>query len=476
MINKEAERENVLWINGEGKEEAKMLRGGHREHRWALCALLSVFIFAFLFAAIPVSAHNQAESTDSHQFTLQIYGNANGDDTIDMRDVTYIKLVIFGKKPETELCDANYDGRVSMLDVVQTKLIIVGKEGEITFIDCRGKSVSVKKPVRRIVVLSDSQADAIRVLGAEDRVVGIGSGLANEKILLPVMSKLPTVGGGSPGTAPDYEAILSLKPDIILPQGTSNEELEEKLNPWVTVVRFDFYKPEIMSKQIMELGYILDEEDKAKEFVDFYSHVLNTVKERTGEISEAEKPRVFYCAYPSAGYQYYAITPQYWLGGVLTMAGGRNIAADLSGPMVDPEWVLRQNPDIIIAHEGSRLPSGYDTDDITGAKKVIEQMVNEPGWEHIKAVEDGKIYIEASDIDCGPQLFIVVTYMAKWFYPDLFEDLDPEPIQQEYLTRFQRIDYDLDEHGVFVYPPIIKGEGKLAGIPDRYYDTIVGQQ
>jgi iron complex transport system substrate-binding protein len=103
-------------------------------------------------------------------------------------------------------------------------------------------------------------------------------------------------------------------------------------------------------------------------------------------------------------------------------------------------------------------------------------MVNEPGWEHIKAVEDGKVYIETSDIDCGPQLFIVIAYMAKWFYPDIFEDLDPEAIHREYLTRFQRIDYDLDEHGIFVYPPIIKGEGKLAGIPDRYYDSIVGQQ
>jgi iron complex transport system substrate-binding protein len=311
-------------------------------------------------------------------------------------------------------------------------------------------------------------------------VVGIGSGLANENILLPVMSKLPTVGGGSQrGTAPDYEAILNLKPDIILPPGTSNEELEEKLNPWVTVVRFDFYTPEIMAKQIMELGYLLDEEDKAKEFVDFYSSTLNFVNERTEKLSEAEKPQVFYCGYPSAGYRYYAITPQKWVGVVLTMAGGNNIAADLLGApgiVVDPEWVLAQNPEIIIAHEGThRPPSGYISDDITWATKIIEQMVNEPGWEHIKAVEDGKVYIEVSDIDCGPQLFIVVAYMAKWLYPDLFEDLDPEAIQQEYLTRFQRIDYDLDEHGVFVYPPIIKGKGKLAGIPDRYYDGLVAQ-
>ena len=42
--------------------------------------------------------------------------------------------------------------------------------------------------------------------------------------------------------------------------------------------------------------------------------------------------------------------------------------------------------------------------------------------------------------------------MAKWFHPELFEDLDPQAIHQEFLTEFQRLDYDLDERGVFVYP------------------------
>jgi iron complex transport system substrate-binding protein len=44
----------------------------------------------------------------------KIYGNANEDDVLDMRDVTYIKLVIFGKKPATDFADANYDGKISI--------------------------------------------------------------------------------------------------------------------------------------------------------------------------------------------------------------------------------------------------------------------------------------------------------------------------------------------------------------------------
>ena len=423
--------------------------------------LLGMTVMLVLLLALPAAASD---------YTLGIFGNANEDGTINMQDVTYTELIILEYRDRTELSDAKHDGKINMQDVTQIELVILGKEKELTFIDVCEKAVTVKKPVEKIVVLSDSQADAIRVLGAEDRVVGISSGLASENTLLPVMSELPTVGGGR-GQTLDYEAILDLQPDIILPSGENEEELEKKVNPWVTVVRFDFYVPEIMAKQMMELGYILDAEDKAEEFVDFYSGTLNTIKERTEELPEDEKPRVFYCGYISAEYRYYAITPKQWLGSVLTMAGGNNIAADLSANMVDPEWILVQNPDIIIDHEGSSLPAGYDTDDISGAKDIIEQMVNEPGWEKIKAVEAGKVYIEASDIDSGPQLFIVVAYMAKWFYPELFDDLDPEETQREYLDRFQRIEYDVDEHGVFVYPPI-ETDGGLAGIPDRYKGQI----
>jgi iron complex transport system substrate-binding protein len=48
---------------------------------------------------------------------------------------------------------------------------------------------------------------------------------------------------------------------------------------------------------------------------------------------------------------------------------------------------------------------------------------------------------------------VTIAYMAKWFYPELFEDLDPQAIHQEYLTEIQGMDYDLKKRGVFVYPP-----------------------
>ena len=482
MRDKKVGRENVLWMDCEGQGRVKrMNRGGSVRALRRVCALLSAFVCAFiLFSAIPVSAHStihKAESTDSLQFTLEIYGNANEDDTIDMRDVTYIKLVIFGKKPETDLCDANYDGRVSMLDVVQTKLIIVGKEGEITIVDSANRTVTVSKPVKRIVSLNLGASEVLRSLKAKDRIVGVDCYTKEEEVFFPELSKLPSVGGPGGGhPEPDYEKILELDPDIVITYGVGwgATPIEDVLEPaGITVVRLDLYKPMTMVEEIEKLGYILDKRNEAKEFIDFYEECLNSIKEKTEDLPEEDKKKVYY----EINWDYYTINKDSGMHQLIEMAGGINIGADLLAEFVevDPEWVITQNPDIIIRDEYIAA-NGYDVDDPTEMKEAREAILSRTKLAGVTAIKDKSVYVVSCTMIESPRHFIALGYLAKWFHPDLFEDLDPEAIHQEYLTRFQGLDYDLDEHGVFVYPPIIKGKGKLAGIPDRYYDTIVGQQ
>jgi len=39
-------------------------------------------------------------------------------------------------------------------------------------------------------------------------------------------------------------------------------------------------------------------------------------------------------------------------------------------------------------------------------------------------------------------------YLAKWFHPDLFKDIDPEAVHRELLQKF----FGLEPDGVYVYP------------------------
>jgi iron complex transport system substrate-binding protein len=115
--------------------------------------------------------------------------------------------------------------------------------------------------------------------------------------------------------------------------------------------------------------------------------------------------------------------------------------------------VIKENPEVIVktANHGNKY-MGYEKDNATDAKELRASIINRTGWQNIKAVKDDRVFM-LSDSNAGkPSFFIGVAYLAKFFYPEQFKDLDPEGIHQEYLTRFQRLDYDLKERGVFAYP------------------------
>ena len=447
---------------------------------------IAVVLCSMFLVAIPAIAADQTTqevsassiiAASEEDYVLDIYGNANEDDTIDMGDVVYTKLAIFGKKPKTELCDAKYDGRINVLDVIQTKLIILGKEKELTYENSFGKAETVRKPVQRIASGCVEKTHLMRVLNVQDKIVGMHCTVKACPIQYPELSKLPCVKSGSKtGDPPDYELVLSLHSDVYLPcvHKTRPERMDEfqKKLPGVTVIALSKIQPlelETYTGDVRKFGYIFDKENEAEEFIAWHDEILNTIQSRTAGLSDDEKPLVFIeWASPFRCIR---------LSEPCDLAGGRNICAHLSGTgssvLVDPEWVVEQNPDIIFRKTSSGFGFGVDN-----PSKVIEErekIMNRHELAHVTAVSEEMVYLMYSGwVDIPPRHVVGIAYMAKLFHPELFEDLDPEAIQQEYVTRFQHLDYNLDEHGIFFYPPI-EIDGGLAGIPDRYYDSIISQ-
>lgn len=411
-------------------------------------------IIALMLLVLPASASD---------YVLDIFGNSNEDEVINMQDVTYTELIILEYKNPTQLADAKYDNKIDILDVTQIELIILGKEKELTFIDSHEgyprKIVTVSKPVEKIIPFADNQADGIKVLKAVDKVVGVGSEIQEKPILYPIMSELPGVGNIW-GAGPDIEAIISLNPDILLTYEfrPSQEVLDNKLTGTdITVNRFSF---DIDMPQFKIMGYILDRNDEAEDFIDFFENNMHLIEAQTDELSIDEKPKVYieWCQ------PYLAFNKLSTPGQMCEIAGGTNIAADLTGVgsphslPIDPEWVVDQNPDIII-----KVPStdtGYDVDDITGIKDARDEIMARPGWDSIKAVETGNVYLLTIEIHDGPQAIVAGQYYAKWFQPEIFQDLDPQAFHQEYLDRYMDIDYDVKENGIFVYHPELYPNGR----------------
>ena len=410
-------------------------------------ATVAMTLLLLLALALPPAAASDC--------TLEVFGNANEDETVNMQDVTYTELIILEYRDKTDLADAKYDGKINMQDVTQIELIILGKENEITIIDSADRTVTVNKPVERIIVLTYPDAEAIKIVKAEERVVGVSSDIKARGTFFPELSKLPSAGLTS---NPDLERILELNPDIIFTgklksMGTN---LENKLPDTIAVTCWDMGRLDVMTKNIRMLGYILGNTEDAMEFCTFYQEYLDEmIRERVSEIPDGDRERAYieysedYIAFAtgSAGHE------------ICEAAGGVNIAADLprfsEKPIVkvDCEWLIEENPDVIVATVRCKTGlCGYGEDDPQALGQKRERIMSRPGWKDMTAVAENRTYLIDMDLVGSTANFVGATYMAKWLYPDLFEDLDPEAFHQEYLTRFQRLDYDLDENGVFVCP------------------------
>ena len=361
----------------------------------------------------------------------KIYGNANEDEVLDMRDVTYIKLVIFGKKPATTFADANYDGKISMLDLGQTKLIILGKEKQLTLLDQADRTVTVPRPIKRIVASGLLDCVIIPVqLGAADNIVGMGHYAHEYAKAYPSyyplpdaeseLKDLPNVGMYND---PNLEVIVSLKPDVIFTRVIPDlpDKMQESTGIPVVCIRSSPLDADI-GVAYRVAGKVLGKEERAEELISYANEKISEVTEVTSEIPDSERPKVYYVF---AG----SITRTTSGTDRLGMAGGINVAKDLPGfgPTVSKDQIILWNPNIILII-GAIPPHGVS----------IEDVLSDPDLQSVDAVKNHSVYyMHYSPTSLDPAISITVGYyLAKLFHPDKFEDFDVEKESNEIFERF----------------------------------------
>jgi iron complex transport system substrate-binding protein len=388
-------------------------------------------------------------------FTLGIFGNANLDESVDGRDVTYVEGIINGRNLPTDLSDANYDGKIDDKDLDQIEKIIAGVEKELTLKDSAGNVVTIKEPVERIVAINRNSAEALRTIEASDKIVGFSDSALNDKSYFPEFQEAQSVGSGK---TPDLEKVLEQKPDLVIYYGTQwttdYELIKDTLyetNPDISVIGLDCFKPETYIEDITKLGYIAGRVEEAGEFADWYEDQMNEINDILKDISEDAKPSV----YEGGRSDFYQTSgPGSTAHNATVMAGGKNLFGDIPGDItVDPEELMQRDPEFIIWKISNIGGYALEKDDTDKFEEKLNEIVSRPELANVSAVKNKNVYIQSADIFFGGRYFLSIIYMAKWFHPDLLVDLDPQAIHQEYLTRFQHLDYDLDKQGVFVYPP-----------------------
>ncbi len=393
-------------------------------------------------------------------FTLGIFGNANMDDTIDELDIEYVQGIIDGVNDETELADANYDGVIDEVDIAQIELIIDGDEKELTIIDDMGDVVTVQEPINSVIYVGHNAYvyETWRALDADDKLVATTDrfikpgGYRYSVNYYPELLDIQSVGTLQ---EPDFETIVDIMPDLLY---TDEEQYDIKVTadnkiPGIPVICMDV-EPEHFTEKTRITGYLFDRREQADKYIDWRNGWQSMIEDRTTELSETDKPSVLMLSSITPGMNEFSVYSGSSLyQPIIVGAGGINIAEDLTGSVsVDSEWIVNRNPDIIV-FSVSNLYSGYDFDDPSELAALYDDFIDRSDLAEVSAVKNRDVYLlnYAHLMVGGGSALLAEAYLAKWFHPELFADMDPQEIQQEFL-EFQGIDFDLSKHGQFVYP------------------------
>ncbi|MGD2034779.1 MAG: ABC transporter substrate-binding protein, partial [Bacteroidales bacterium] len=329
---------------------------------------------------------------------------------------------------------------------------------EIT--DAAGRKVAVSENANLILVLC--QTEVIRVLQADDRVVAVNRWVAQLHCSEnPVICHKPVIGGFGPGDV-NYERIIEIADstegeDVVLTYDKPwADDMENKLAhiDGIKVVKLNLFISENFEEELKTLARMLGREDQCTRYLSWRDSLTGEVSRRLREAGIQDMVQVFWSSSAKGGYK--TSNREAGAGRVIHMAGGINIAADLplSSVRVSPEWIVSKDPDVIISHAAfirhvSGMELGYDFElkDTAELAGILKEFAGLPGIDKTGAAKNNRIHFICDDLMFGPMQPIGALYLARWFYPSVFRDIDPKKEIEKFYTSFM----NLTPEGIFVY-------------------------
>lgn len=210
-----------------------------------------------------------------------------------------------------------------------------------TFIDDYQRSVEVPLNPIRIVSTSPAVTEIMYALKAEQLLVG----RTDYCVYPPQAQEIPSIGGIS---NLNVEKIVSLNPDLVIsgsmiPQ-KSSQQLEQMGIPIVCVIekqRFDG-----LYENISKIGQLVGRTSEADSLVELMKTQLQSLTQQLNNTNTV-RPSVYYVVGfgPSGNF---TAGGNSFINDLIDMAGGRNIAADITGWSYSLEALMQADPDYIM--------------------------------------------------------------------------------------------------------------------------------
>jgi iron complex transport system substrate-binding protein len=266
----------------------------------------------------------------------------------------------------------------------------------MTIEDSFGNVVTIESEPLRVISVGPSITENMYAIGAGSKLVGRTDycDFPEDALLVDSIGALDS---------PDVEKIVGLEPDLVIASSIFTEESYTKLTDLgITVlILHNEYDVSGVYNTLDTLGAVLNVSDKATEVSEA---MQASIAETQDMIAGREAPSVYYVV-GYGEYGDYTAGGDTFVGTLLSMAGGANIAQDVSGWSYSLESLIEADPDIIL------LPFGMkDSFVMTENYKDLSAVTNNRVYEMDRNLLERQGYRNAEGIRT----------LAQFFYPDAF--------------------------------------------------------
>ncbi|MBP3223358.1 MAG: ABC transporter substrate-binding protein [Actinomycetaceae bacterium] len=314
------------------------------------------------------------------------------------------------------------------------------KDSAIVFTDQRGKEVRLDKPAERIATaVIPSPAIIAAVDGSYDKIVGINESSlkANKggiigKIFGEVATNAKTICDSS--FVPDMEAILALKPDVVIQWGNMGTEIIEPIEKaGIPVVGLKYGTQEDLETWIDLFGKILGKESRAQEIINGMHTKADAVKNQISQLNVDVTTGIVL----SYGEQLSAANKEDYQHYYFEMAGGKQVSDDVSDEgILSKEDLIAWDPEVIML-------SAFD-------ESTPDDIYNDEQLKSLSAVKNKRVYktplgVYRWQVPCAESP-LMWNWVAYLLHPDEYK-VDLRTMMKEeikYLYNYDMTDEDID--------------------------------
>jgi len=324
--------------------------------------------------------------------------------------------------------------------------------------DARGRTQEFESAPRRIVLAGRGLhmiADACYLFPeASSRIVAVERIIQGKGNFLTVVDprfQEKTVLAVNSGP----EQIAAVRPDAVLLKSYMEESLGRTLATLgLPVIYLDLETPEQFTRDLMTLGSLFGNEQRARDIVAFFRTRTMLIGRAVEKLGENAKPETLLLYYSERdGKIAFNVPPPSWMQTILCeLAAGRpvwrGVGAGKGWIKVGLEQIAAWNPDQIFI-------TAYFND----GEKIVSGLYADAGWRELEAVKTRKLHAFPGDYytwdQPGPRWILGLMWLASKLHPDLFPEMD---IYGEIRTFYREL-YGLDERSYLeLIQPFLSGD------------------